>query len=134
MPRWPNKEKAEDAVKDVSVGAAVETVEKPVKVKAEPEVARAKREDFKPYTGRDSLAPFKVLEKGKDGKPDRIEYGEPGFVVHRGERKTFKVLAYYASPRGVMRKVWGVLKPTNLRPRDQKIMARLKASRIPGAM
>lgn len=90
--------------------------------------------DFKPYTGADSLPPFTVIEKGKDGKPPRITYGEPRFTCTRGERKTIKVLAYFSSPRGVMRKVWGVLKMTENRPRDRAIMAKLKAAGVPGAV
>lgn len=94
---------------------------------------RSKREEFTPYTGKESLAPYEVIQKAKDGALPLIKYGEPSFSVARGDRKTFKVMAYYASPRGVLRKVWAVLKPTALRPKDVSIMARLKACGVQGA-
>lgn len=94
---------------------------------------RAQRSEFTPYTGKESLAPYETILKGKDGSLPMIKYGEPSFSVQRGERKTFKVMAYYASPRGVIRKVWAVLKPTSLRPKDVSILARMRECGVPGA-
>lgn len=121
MPRKSAEQKAEEAEKK-KAAEAVETG------------PRSKREEFIPYTGKESLQPYEVIQKAKEGALPLIKYGEPSFSVHRGERKTFKVMAYYASPRGVLRKVWAVLKPTSLRPKDVSIMARLRASGIPGAV
>jgi hypothetical protein len=91
--------------------------------------------EFKPYAGSESLPKYEIISRGvpTKGIPPRIKYGEPRFIVARGERNTFKVLAFYASPRGIVRKVWGVLKPTAQRPKDQAILAKLKAAQIPGA-
>lgn len=122
MPRWPKREG------DEAVNGQGEVVKTPVS-----DAPRAERKEFVAYAGKESLPDYKVITPAKNGKTAVIEYGEPRFVVHPGERKTKKVIAYYKSPHGVLRKVWAVLKPTSLRPKDQAILARLKACNIPGA-
>ena len=99
----------------------------PVESDAEPQ---KKESRFMPYQGRESLPPFELIEKGKDGRADRIKYGAPRFAMHRGERGTVKVLAYFRSPRGVVRKVYAVLKPTTNRPKDAALLKELKAAGI----
>ncbi len=94
-----------------------------------------KKVEFLPYQGPDSLPAYKELTKGRPEKgiPPKIQYGDPRFSVARSGANVYKVIAFYASPRGVQRRVWATLKPSNKRPKDQSTLERLKAAGIQGA-
>jgi hypothetical protein len=128
MPRWPVKREVSETVVVAHEQDKVVVVDKAEKTKED-------KRRFIPYTGKESLPPYKVLSKGhpEKGIPDRIEYGEPRFVAVKGERKTLKVLAFYASPRGVIRKLYSVVKYDSKNQKARALIASLKECGIPGA-
>lgn len=130
MPRWPEKKK------DVEVAAVEESV-KTESPQATTEVVEEKTKKFEylPYTGKESLPPFRIIQKGdpERGIKDRFELGEPRFAIARGERKTLKVLAFFRRPGGVVRKLYAVIKVGTKNPKQRELLQKLKNARVPGS-
>ena len=115
MPRWPKQEEK------------ASTVVVPEKTE------RGGR--FLPYEGKDSLPAYTVTSKGDDkrGKMPSIKKAPSRFSVARVGANVYKVLTYYRTPRGVVRRLWKVLKISQKRPKDAALLRELKDCGIPGA-
>lgn len=139
MPRWPNRQK--DGAKTAPNAVTTEKADAKDFQNPPPhiEVKKAKVESIKAYTGKDDLPKYEVIGKVKSerGVAIRVKYGEPRYICHRAERGVVKVMAYYKSPRGVIRKIVASLKLTSKSPAkreaDKALLAKLKAAKIPGA-
>jgi hypothetical protein len=134
MPRWPKKRdegKAEGVISQDGGGVKTESQQATTEVQE----GEQKKVKYLPYTGKESLPPFRIIQKGDParGIHDRFEYGEPRFAVARGERKTLKVIAFFRRPGGVVRKLYAVIKAETKNPKQRELLQKLKAAGIPGA-
>lgn len=115
----------EEAEQTQEVGSAVEG-----------ETSVPKKYKFLPYIDKSSLPDYKVLVGGNEerGTPPVVRLAEPCLAIMMVDRNLFKVLAYFKSPRGVVRKLWKILRLNKKHPRDYSIMKQLRAAGIPGAV
>lgn len=130
MPRWPEKK----ADPTVTVTATVETKDGGSEEIQVAPVKKSMTQEFIPYTGKEDLPPYRVTSTKKDGKKTSVALSDARFILARGERKSFKLIGIFRSQRGVIRKLYTVIRPTlKNRPNDKALFEKLKAAKIPGA-